>query len=90
MNRRCARPGCRQFAAATLSYLYAQQIVWIDDLHAEDSPANHDLCRPHADGTRPPRGWELRDRRGGGVALLESQAGAAGLDDGSDRLRRAG
>ncbi|MFT7610668.1 MAG: hypothetical protein ACI9MX_003754 [Candidatus Aldehydirespiratoraceae bacterium] len=37
--------------------------MWIDDLQFEDSPANHDLCGPHADRTRSPKGWELSDRR---------------------------
>jgi len=47
----------------TLSYVYAQRMVWLDDLHAEDSPANHDLCGFHGDRTNPPKSWDLRDRR---------------------------
>jgi len=46
-----------------LSYVYAQRTVWLDDLRSEDSPANHDLCAPHADRTQPPKGWDLSDRR---------------------------
>jgi len=46
-----------------LSYAYAQRTVWLDDLHPEDSPANHDLCGSHGDRTNPPKGWDLRDRR---------------------------
>ena len=68
VNRRCARPGCGRPASTTLSYAYAERVVWLDDLHAEDSPAHHDLCGPHADRTRPPRGWELTDRREAVVA----------------------
>ncbi|MEO0493101.1 MAG: DUF3499 family protein [Actinomycetota bacterium] len=68
MSRRCARPGCGQPADTTLSYAYAQRQVWLDDLHRVDSPANHDLCRRHADRTQPPKGWELRDRRRSQVA----------------------
>ncbi|NIS31514.1 MAG: DUF3499 family protein [Actinobacteria bacterium] len=64
VNRRCARPGCGSSATVTLSYAYAQRTVWLDDLSQEDHPANHDLCDAHGDRTRPPRGWELRDRRG--------------------------
>ena len=63
VNRRCARPGCGRPATTTLSYAYAQRTVWLDDLHAEDSPANHDLCGPHADRTQPPKGWDMSDRR---------------------------
>jgi hypothetical protein len=63
MSRKCARPGCSAPAEATLSYAYAQRQVWLDPLARDDSPANHDLCRTHADRTRPPKGWELVDRR---------------------------
>jgi len=63
MNRSCARPGCDSVATCTLSYAYAERIAWLDDLHPVDSPANHDLCRTHGDRTRPPKGWEIRDRR---------------------------
>jgi len=63
MSRRCARPGCGQPADTTLSYDYARRLVWLDDLHFDNSPANHDLCCRHADRTQPPKGWELRDRR---------------------------
>ena len=68
MSRRCARPGCGQPATTTLSYAYAERQVWLDDLWADDSPANHDLCHRHADRTQPPKGWELRDRRRAQVA----------------------
>ena len=63
MSRRCARPGCGQNADTTLSFDYSSRQVWLDDLHPVDSPANHDLCRRHADRTQPPKGWALRDRR---------------------------
>lgn len=63
MSRRCARPGCGQAADTTLSFDYSSRQVWLDDLSPVDSPANHDLCRRHADRTQPPKGWALRDRR---------------------------
>ena len=90
VNRRCARPACRHLAATTLSFLYAQQMVWIDDLHAEDSPANHDLCTVHADRTNPPRGWDLNDRRLSRQSAAEPQVDTPALRDGPRRLRRAG
>lgn len=71
MSRRCARPGCGQNADTTLSFDYTSRQVWLDDLAEHDSPANHDLCRPHADRTQPPKGWALRDRRAD-----EAEAGA--------------
>ena len=39
MSRRCARPGCGQPADTTLSYDYARRLVWLDDLHFDNSPA---------------------------------------------------
>ncbi len=63
MNRRCARPCCGQNADTTLSFDYSSRQVWLDELQPFDSPANHDLCRRHANRTQPPKGWALRDRR---------------------------
>lgn len=63
MNRRCARPCCGQYADTTLSFDYGSRQVWLDELQPVDSPANHDLCRRHANRTQPPKGWALRDRR---------------------------
>lgn len=47
---------------ATLSYAYAEGVVWLEELAAEAHPMVHDLCRTHAEGVRVPRGWQLRDR----------------------------
>lgn len=63
MSRTCARPGCGRPAAATLSYAYAEGVVWLESLAPEPHPMVHDLCALHADGVRVPRGWELRDGR---------------------------
>jgi hypothetical protein len=63
VSRICARPGCRRPAVATLSYAYGARAVWVDDLSSESHPMTHDLCQEHAEQTRVPRGWELRDRR---------------------------
>jgi len=63
MSRSCARPTCSVAAAATMSYDYDAQIVWIEDLHPEAHPMTHDLCAQHADRSTPPSGWELRDQR---------------------------
>jgi hypothetical protein len=48
---------------ATLSYAYAEGIVWLDDLAVEAHPMVHDLCGPHASSVRVPVGWQLRDQR---------------------------
>ncbi|MBU6216812.1 MAG: DUF3499 family protein [Acidobacteria bacterium] len=72
MTRSCARPGCGRPAVATLAYAYSDGVVWLEDLAPEAHPMVHDLCGPHADTVRVPRGWTLRDQRGvasGGVQL---------------------
>ena len=63
MKRNCARPTCSVAAAATMSYDYDGQVVWIEDLHQEPHPMTHDLCAQHADRSTPPSRWELRDER---------------------------
>ncbi len=63
VSRSCARPGCGRPAAATLSYAYAEGVVWLEDLVPEDHPMVHDLCPTHADGVRVPLGWDLCDER---------------------------
>ena len=70
--------------------MYAERFVWIDDLHSEDSPANHDLCTLHADRTRPPRGWMLQDRRTTPAALLKPHVETTVKKDRPPPLRRAG
>ncbi|TML17887.1 MAG: DUF3499 family protein [Actinobacteria bacterium] len=63
VHRSCARPGCSSPSATTLSYDYASRTVWLEDLHPDAHPANHDLCPRHAARMTPPNGWELVDRR---------------------------
>ena len=47
---------------ATLSYAYADGVVWLEELAPEAHPMVHDLCRLHAANVRVPLGWELRDQ----------------------------
>lgn len=51
---------------ATLSYAYADSVVWLEDLADEGHPMTHDLCEMHASKVRVMRGWELNDTRAGG------------------------
>lgn len=62
-DRPCARPGCPAPARATLTFRYASREAWLARLADEPTPQAYDLCAPHASRTRPPHGWELRDRR---------------------------
>ncbi len=61
--RRCSRPGCPSPAQATLSFSYETREARLDTLHDEERRENYDLCRAHADRTRPPHNWTLTDRR---------------------------
>jgi hypothetical protein len=61
--RLCARPGCSDTAAATLTYNYGDRTAWLDHPIAEPHPGAHDLCVDHADRLRVPMGWSLQDRR---------------------------
>jgi hypothetical protein len=73
MTRRCARPGCGEPAAATLSYQYASSIVWLDDVAPEPDPSTYDLCRRHAAGLTVPHGWSLTDGRSTAPPLYRAE-----------------
>jgi hypothetical protein len=61
--RRCSRNGCRWPASASLTYAYAQRVVWIEDLTAQPHPAVYDLCAAHAERLSVPVGWDKQDLR---------------------------
>jgi hypothetical protein len=50
-------------ATATLSFSYADRLVELAPLREAPLPQTYDLCPTHAARTRPPQGWEFRDRR---------------------------
>ena len=65
-KRQCARFGCTAIATATYTFDSNACIVWLDAL--DDSERTFglsagELCTRHARSLRPPRGWELEDRR---------------------------
>jgi hypothetical protein len=62
-ERPCVRPGCPAPAQASLTFRYGSREAWVERLTSEPSPEAYDLCGPHAARTRPPHGWQLRDRR---------------------------
>ena len=57
------RPGCPTPARASLSFRYGTREAWLERLSDEPRPESYDLCGSHAARTRPPHGWQLRDRR---------------------------
>ena len=61
--RRCSRNGCRWPASASLTYAYAQKVVWIEDLTPQPHPAAYDLCAAHAERLAVPLGWMKEDLR---------------------------
>ena len=75
-QRSCARPGCGNHAIATLSYQYSSRTVWLEDLHPEPHPANHDLCTRHAERMKPPNGWQMVDRRASETPLVVRRVSA--------------
>lgn len=62
-TRRCSRPGCPSPASATLTFRYEQQHAKLVALVPDGGPETYDLCGEHANRTRPPFGWSLRDDR---------------------------
>lgn len=62
-TRRCSRPGCPSLATATLTFRYEEQHARLAALVPDGGPETYDLCGDHADRTRPPFGWSLKDDR---------------------------
>ena len=83
-ERVCARPACRAPATATLGFSYAAREVELTTLAQDPAPQTYDLCTVHAARTRPPHGWQLRDRRPDDDRRSDAR-GAVPADLGGDR-----
>lgn len=59
MSRRCSRPGCRQTAVYTLTYVYRDSTAVLGPLAAYVEPHCYDLCSGHAGRLTAPRGWDV-------------------------------
>ncbi|NLU81909.1 DUF3499 domain-containing protein [Rhodococcus sp. HNM0569] len=57
--RRCCRPGCKNPAVATLTYVYSDSTAVVGPLATVDEPHSWDLCESHASRITAPKGWEL-------------------------------
>ena len=57
--RRCCRPGCPNYAVATLTFVYSDSTAVIGPLATASEPHSWDLCVSHASRITAPRGWEL-------------------------------
>lgn len=62
MRRQCAWFGCSAVAAATYTFDSNTCTVWLDTPF-EGSARAGDLCDRHARSLKPPRGWQVEDRR---------------------------
>ncbi|QBJ95339.1 DUF3499 domain-containing protein [Rhodococcus sp. ABRD24] len=63
--RRCVRPGCKNPAVATLTYVYSDSTAVVGPLATVAEPHSWDLCDPHASRITAPKGWELVRYEGG-------------------------
>lgn len=63
--RRCCRPGCKNSAVATLTYVYSDSTAVVGPLATVDEPHSWDLCETHASRITAPKGWELVRYEGG-------------------------
>jgi len=79
VDRQCSRPACAEPAAATLTYVYAKGVAWLDVLDLERDPHSYDLCERHASRVGVPVGWRLEDRR---TMLVATGAAAPSVDRG--------
>jgi hypothetical protein len=57
--RRCCRPGCPNYAVATLTFVYSDSTAVVGPLATAPEPHSWDLCVVHAGRITAPRGWEL-------------------------------
>ena len=60
----CSKPSCTRPGAVVLAYDYAERKAVLDDPEkGQLSPHVYILCSRCAEKLKPPKGWELEDRR---------------------------
>lgn len=98
MMTHCSKPGCGEIASVILSYEYGQQTVILEDATGGDiSPHHYAMCLRCAERFKPPRGWDVEDRRVA-VPLFASErtdrhtpvGGESAEDEGADRVFDSG
>jgi hypothetical protein len=67
--RTCAKMRCAHEPVVTISLLYAERSVVLDDLLVERDPNLLDLCDEHVSRMTPPVGWVVRDHRTASIAV---------------------
>nr|WP_024799875.1 DUF3499 domain-containing protein [Nocardia sp. BMG51109] len=63
--RRCCRPGCKNPAVATLTYVYSDSTAVVGPLATVAEPHSWDLCDTHGSRITAPKGWEMVRHEGG-------------------------
>ncbi|BCK53571.1 hypothetical protein NWFMUON74_13430 [Nocardia wallacei] len=63
--RRCCRPGCKNPAVATLTYVYSDSTAVVGPLATVAEPHSWDLCDTHASRITAPKGWDMVRHEGG-------------------------
>lgn len=63
--RRCCRPGCKNPAVATLTYVYSDSTAVVGPLATVAEPHSWDLCETHGSRITAPKGWEMVRHQGG-------------------------
>ncbi len=63
--RRCCRPGCKNPAVATLTYVYSDSTAVVGPLATVAEPHSWDLCGTHASRITAPKGWDMVRHEGG-------------------------
>jgi hypothetical protein len=94
MQRQCAWFGCSAVAAATYTFDSSTCTVWLD-IPFEGSARAGDLCDRHARTLKPPRGWQVEDRRVDDLAepapelaaVSDPVSSGAGISDSEAELR---
>lgn len=76
----CTKPSCARPGAVVLAYDYAARKAVLEDApQGQLSPHVYVLCIKCAERLRPPRGWELEDKREEPALFLEKMPRLAGL-----------
>lgn len=63
--RRCCRPGCKNPAVATLTYVYSDSTAVVGPLATVEEPHSWDLCTTHGSRITAPKGWDMVRHEGG-------------------------
>ena len=90
MARRCSRPGCKQDAVYTLTYVYRDSTAVVGPLAAYTEPHCYDLCEAHAGRLTAPLGWDVVRLPVHAEERLPAPADADDLEALANAVREAG